>query len=101
MEEKFGKTFYGMFSKGLSMEVVLRGKISGGGFGGAGRLGKHDGKHWSPHWRISPDDQETIGLCCTSQGRPRMISAIEPSRTRKLMDSVCNRPRVSWTGPTL
>ncbi len=87
------------FSRGLSMDVELTG-IIGTDEMGLGRLGKHPGKHSLPRFRTSPVDHEMEGLWEMSQGRPRMIPAVDFSRTNRQMFFMCSWPNRSWMGPT-
>ncbi len=89
------------FSTGLSMDVEWMGNETGIAGEGRGRCGKQWEKQSSPHFRTSPVFQERMGLCCTSQGRPSMISTVEPSRTSKCSDSIWSCPIWSCRGPTL
>jgi len=59
---------------GMTFVAVLRGD---------GVTGKKPGKQSLPHFRTSPVFHDRMGLCCTNYGCPRIMSAVEPSRTRR------------------
>ena len=77
------------------MDVTAIGIFTGEGIfteTGLGSLGKQVEKHVDPHCKISPFLQQTTGLCCMSQGLPRIIAAVEFSSIRGVNESLCKQP---------